>query len=77
MSHPNNSSYKDTCPYLKKKITWQEAQKEYSLLTNKDKKQSCTSQTVDTEAQEASMNQEYRSHRHNPEKLKEECRKAT
>jgi len=35
------------------------------------------SQTVDTEAQEASMNQQYRSHRHNLEKLKEECRKAT
>ena len=73
----NPSRHKDMRPYLKKKMTWQEAQKEYSLPTNKDKKQSPMSQTVDTEAQEASMNQQYRLHRHNPEKLKEERRKAT
>jgi len=75
MFHPNNSSHKDTHPYQKKTITWQEAQKEYSLPMNRNKKP--TSQTVDTEAQEASMNQQYKLQRCNPQKLKEERRKLT
>jgi len=73
--HPNNSSHKDTRPYQKKTVTQQEAQKEYSLPMNKSKKP--MSQTVDTEAQEASMNQQYKLQRRNPQELKEERRKLT
>jgi len=72
-SHPNNSSYKDTCPYQRKTATWQEALKGYSLMTNKNKEP--MPQTVDTEAQGASMNQQYKSQKCNPQKLKEECKK--
>jgi len=73
--HPNNSSHKDTHPYQKKTVIRQEAQKEYSLPMNRNKKP--TSQTVDTEVQEASMNQQYKWQRHNPQELKEERRKLT